>query len=207
MGLIIEAGLAKIYNPYAHLDRPIKVASDKLADVFGDIDTALDKGKSLKKAVKGNAIGEILQKHIETARMEGFMHGAAVAKTKVPTLYSRTVRRAAEKRSGKVNAWMDDTTRKRLKLTPDSDYVLSPDRALHVARFETGRAYFKGMRDAYKGTSTKYRKKWITGEGDSCDDCLLNEDEGRIDIEAEFDSGHWGPPAHLNCPCWLAVTG
>ena len=101
---------------------------------------------------------------------------------------------------------MNRTTRRMLKRTPDSEHVLSSDRGLSAARYELGRAYFKGVGDAYEG-NRDFQKKWMTSDGgDVCPDCLLAEDEGRIAISAEYDNGFMFPPGHLNCGCWIVIT-
>ena len=45
---------------------------------------------------------------------------------------------------------------------------------------------------------------WRTmGDGDVCDDCLSNEDEGEVEIGSAFPTGDTEPPAHPNCRCYL----
>lgn len=197
---------ANVFNPYLNLKGHIKTASKSLSAVLSEIDSRLDQGKGRKSAVNhvDGDIRSVMQKHLATARMEGFQHAAKISKVSMPVLYGKQIGDAASKRAGRVNDWMLDTTRRTLKRTPDSQYILSPERALNVAQFETGRAYFRGVRDGLKKSG--YRKGWITGEGDSCPNCLLAEDEGLIPVAAVFDSGDWGPPAHLNCPCWLRLS-
>ena len=51
----------------------------------------------------------------------------------MPALYGRRIMDTTKVRAGKVNDWMNRTTRKTLKRVPDSEYILSADRGLVVA--------------------------------------------------------------------------
>ena len=202
---ISAAGL--IYNPYLALDGQISATANDLTDVFGEIDSALDKGVGIKKAVMGDRVSAALRSRLAAARVQGFQHAAKYAKSRMPSLYGRTASDFAKKRAAKVNDWMNGTTRRTLKRAPDSEFVLSGDRAVAAARYENARAYFKGVKDAYAGgvKPERFRKKW-NAAADACDDCLLAEDSGRIGIFDYFDNMMQFPPGHLSCGCWLVVT-
>lgn len=122
----------------------------------------------------------------------------------MPVLYGRKVMAAAENRSDKVNQWMKATTKNVLHNSPDSEHVLSKDRALNAARYEAARAYFKGVQDGFQGTG--WKKSWITSQGESCDECLANEDDGPIDVDDIFQSGDSYPLAHLSCGCFVSLS-
>ncbi len=198
---IEAAGL--VYNPYLHLDNQIRSASKGLTEVFSDIDTALDKGRSVRHAVNGDRISAVMRKTLAQARLEGFQAAAKHAKVQMPVLYGQRILNTTRVRAAKINDLMNRTTRKTLRRVPDSNYILSAERGLTVARFELSRMYFKGVGDAYRGTD--FRKKWNANE-DACPECLMTEDEGRIDVSDSFDNGYVFPPGHLSCGCWLVIT-
>jgi hypothetical protein len=202
--MFIEAG-ALVYNPYLTLDSQIAATSKDLTGVFDEIDFALDKGRKIRTAVDGERIQKIMRRHLSGARLTGFQDAAKHARVRMPVLYGHKLSDQAQRRAAFINSKMNRTTRRTLKSVPESDFVLSKDRALSAARYENARQYFLGVRDAYKGQD--FRKKWITSGADGvCDECALAEDEGKINIDAEFDNGFVFPPGHNNCSCWIAVT-
>lgn len=198
----IEAG-GLIYNPYLNLDHQIKSASKGLTEVFSDIDSALDKGRTIRHAVNSDRISAVMRKNLAYARLEGFQAASKHAKTPMPVLYGKRIMDTTRVRAAQINDMMNRTTRKTLRRVPDSEYVLSAERGLTVARFELGRMFFRGVGDAYRGK--EFRKKWNANE-DACVLCLEAEDEGRIDVSAQFDNGFTFPPGHLVCGCWISIT-
>lgn len=200
--MYIEAG-GLIYNPYLELDNQIKSASTGLTEVFSDIDFALDKGRSIRHAVNTDRISAVMRQQLAHARFAGFVTAAKHSKVPTPPLYGRRIQNTTRVRASKINDWMNRTTRRTLRRVPDSEYVLSGERGLTVARFELGRMYFRGVADAYRDTD--FRKKWNANE-DACELCLAAEDEGRINVSAVFDNGVGFPPGHLVCGCWIVIT-
>lgn len=198
----IEAG-GLVYNPHLQLDNQIKSASGKLTEIFSDIDSALEKGRTIRHAVNSDRIGSVLQKTLATARLEGFQTAAKHAKTPMPAMYGRRIMDTTRLRASKINDLMNRTTRRTLRRTPDSEYILSADRGLVVARFEISRMFFKGVGDAYRGKN--FLKKWSADE-DACVECLLTEDEGRVNVSTVYDNGYTFPPGHLSCGCWIVIT-
>lgn len=73
-------------------------------------------------------------------------------------------------------------------------------RALNIARTETAYARARGSHEAAKGAGMKY-KEWIPDETACEEICLPNAEQGRIDIDDDFDSGDEIPPGHPNCRC------
>lgn len=83
------------------------------------------------------------------------------------------------------------------------------DRALTIARTEIIRANNQGHLSAFRASGVVDQKEWSTAEdGDVCDDCEGNEDDGAIGLDDVFSSGDDAAPAHPNCRCVIvAVTG
>lgn len=202
--LALVASGKHVFNPHAVVSAHIKAAGNKITSHFSEIDSALDDGSSISAAVNGKKIQATMNQLIASARLAGFQHGAQVTKSRMPATYGKTIYSAAQRRSKKVNEWMNGTTKKTLRHNVDSEYVLSGDRAMAAARYEASIAYNDGLRDALVGSGRK--KEWITGAGESCEDCLANEDQGPIDVDEVFDSGDDYPAAHLNCSCFIAVS-
>jgi len=44
-------------------------------------------------------------------------------------------------------------------------------------------------------------KEWLTSVQDICEICKGNEEQGRISIDVQFQSGHTRPTAHPRCRC------
>lgn len=80
-------------------------------------------------------------------------------------------------------------------------------RAEAIAATEISTAYHHGMRDAallvHRGGNGPVEKSW-DAQPDACPTCEANSQDGWIDAEAPFDSGHFEPPAHPNCRCSLS---
>lgn len=207
----ILAANPNVLNPYFQMQHQLSASAKAVSGYFEEIDSALDKGASVKNAVRNPSGGGlqddrlegIFRRIITQSRLAGFSHGAQLSKKAMPALYGRDVAARADLRAGKVNAWIKGTTKKQLIKVPDSDFVLGKDRAIRSIQFEAGRGYFKGLKDALRGS--KSRKNWITGAGDSCDDCQANEDQGPVRVEDSFESGDDYPPGHLSCGCYIMI--
>lgn len=80
---------------------------------------------------------------------------------------------------------------------------MSDYRAERIARTETANAYETANFESYKEVGVR-KKSWHRGGGElECEICDGNEDEGAIDIDTPFSSGHMHPPGHPNCDCDL----
>lgn len=78
------------------------------------------------------------------------------------------------------------------------------DRALMVARTEIIRANNNGHMAAFAASGVVTQKEWSTAEdGDTCEVCQGNADQGPIGLNDDFDSGDSEPPGHPNCRCTL----
>lgn len=190
-----------IFNPYTAVEAQINAAAKSLSVYFGEIDSSLDDGVSVKKALKRGSIESNMRRLLSSSRLIGFQHAAAVTRARMPALYGRDIASSAEKRASKVDRWMHRTTKRVLKSSPDSEHILSSERALSAVQFEAAREYFKGLRDGFQGSGAK--KGWVTGS-DPCDDCQENEDAEFISMDDDFPSGDSFPPGHLHC--FLADT-
>jgi hypothetical protein len=202
-GLLRAAAGDLVLNPFLLLSGQISSASHALAIYFDGIDSSLDDGSSLAKAVTGDDISRVMKRMIHSSRLTGFQHAAQHTKRPMPALYGRKIQQAAARRADKVNSLMVGSTKSWLESTPDSDYVLGSDRALRAARFEASRAYYRGVMDAMGGSG--FQKAWNTTSEEPCDFCNENEDQGYIDVDEPFSSGDFYPLAHLNCQCYLTA--
>ena len=208
----VQAAGPMVLNPYAQMNAQIDSSSKRIAAFLSEIDSAVDRGVSIHNAVRNpsggrlqdDRIEDIMNSVIRQSRMAGFIHGSRIGGKQFPATYGRDAADRARVRASKVNAWMKDTTKKHLTVSPDSDYVLSGDRALAATRYEAGRSYFQGLKDALRGT--KHSKKWITSAAESCEECQDNEDAGLVDVDDDFESGDAYPPIHLHCSCWIVVS-
>lgn len=193
-----------VLNPFAAMEGQIHSSASHIDSYFSDIDSALDNGSEVKEAVAKGVIRPVMRRLISSSRTLGFQHAAAISKKRMPILYGREVSDIADRRAKRVDKMMRKTTRRRLKNTPDSDYILGKSRALAASQYEASRSYFRGVKDALSGSGLG--KRWITTAMESCEDCLANEDEGTIGVDEQFQSGDLYPAAHLNCPCSVEVV-
>jgi len=77
-------------------------------------------------------------------------------------------------------------------------------RALRIARTEVISGYAQGSLEGYRQTGIVKQKQWLTAGDDRVEgECLLNEADGPIALEATFTSGVDAPPVHCNCRCTL----
>lgn len=80
-------------------------------------------------------------------------------------------------------------------------------RAATIATTEIATAYHHGMRDVallvHRGGNGPVEKSWDI-QPDACELCQGNAEQGWIDAEAPFTSGHFEPPGHPSCRCSLA---
>lgn len=192
-----------VFNANTALAVPIRSAANLVGSYFDEIDSGIEDGDAVAEVVRGKRIKAAMHRVISQARTQGFLTAAKHSKAKMPALYGRKVLNAADKRSGQVNKWMKRTTRRVLKNTPDSEYVLSKQRAIASARYEAARSYFRGVRDGFQGSS--WEKSWITSSDDPCPNCEDNEDAGFIDVDDVFPSGDDYPALHLGCGCSIGV--
>jgi|SRR5581483_3118102 len=199
----LEAGNPLILSPHSSMASQIKAAAGGLSSYFDEIDSSLDKGKGIKQSIVKDKVAPIMRRLVVSSRMLGYSHAAKVSKKSMPALYGKDVRAGAEKRGAKVDKLMRRTTKRTLKNVPDSEYILSASRALAAAEYEASRAYFRGVRDALAGSGMG--KSWVTASGESCEDCLGNEDEDVIGVDEMFSSGHFYPAAHLHCACFIQL--
>ena len=96
------------------------------------------------------------------------------------------------------------TTKRRYRSKPDSDFTFSEGRALAAAKYEASRAYYRGVRDGFEGSSD-FEKAWITSSENPCEECMDAEDQGYIDTGDDFVNGYGWPAAHLNCQCLITT--
>ena len=91
-----------------------------------------------------------------------------------------------------------------------SDFIVeltdevTPANAERIARTEVVRGYAEGSLEAYRQSGVVIGKTWLTAGDDRVEeDCLMNEDDGAIPLNASFSSGNSAPPEHPNCRCVL----
>jgi hypothetical protein len=81
-------------------------------------------------------------------------------------------------------------------------HAFSASRAETIARTELADAHVSGNLDAWNETGIVTGKQSILGSEHDLDDmCNDNAEEGPIPLDADFPSGHQGPPYHPNCVC------
>lgn len=86
--------------------------------------------------------------------------------------------------------------------------VYSDYRAFMIATTEVTRAYTEGNLDAWRISGVVSGKQWFTAEDDIVCDICGPLDGSTIGLEEEGYKGYLdemvgGPPAHVNCRCWL----
>lgn len=83
--------------------------------------------------------------------------------------------------------------------------AFSAERAGLIAQTEIAMANADGKLSGWKAaadTGLTLMKGWQTSnDGDCCDECQANEDQGLIPVDDDFDSGDAAEPAHPNCHC------
>ena len=73
-------------------------------------------------------------------------------------------------------------------------------RALVISRTESAIAHNEGQMSAAQNAGVQF-KEWLVSDSEVCDECLENQDAGRIPVEDSFPSGDDNPPLHPNCRC------
>ena len=46
-------------------------------------------------------------------------------------------------------------------------------------------------------------KEWVAAGDNSCNDCIINQQAGKIPINDNFPSGIFSYPAHPDCECYI----
>lgn len=81
-------------------------------------------------------------------------------------------------------------------------FAFSEARSMTIARTELAFAHVEGNLTAWSDSGVVEQKQSILGsEHDMDDECNDNADAGPIPLDADFPSGHQGPPYHPNCVC------
>jgi len=86
---------------------------------------------------------------------------------------------------------------------------LHKNRAARIARTELSNGYNFGHLDSLHQAADQGwlpgvpEKNWLAGGADPCEDCLENEAEGYVYLEATFPTGDQHPTAHPHCECSL----
>lgn len=87
--------------------------------------------------------------------------------------------------------------------------AFSEERAQLIAETEIGLANSGGALDGYlvarDDAGVDVRKEWLTAEDDLVDEdiCQANAEQGPIDLDEAFQSGHMSPLGHPRCRCAL----
>ena len=85
--------------------------------------------------------------------------------------------------------------------------AFSPARAELIANTEVADANSAGVLEGFKLAAEHgigLMKTWeINSDGDCCEDCQANADQGPIPLDETFQSGDDAPTAHPNCQCVL----
>jgi hypothetical protein len=90
---------------------------------------------------------------------------------------------------------------------PKTDTSKQRGDRIGVNETKTARSFglTKGLERLSRTKKKNIYKAWVTN-GDGCDACTANEDEGPIPIEDTFQSGDYAPTAHPGCDCDLEFT-
>ena len=79
--------------------------------------------------------------------------------------------------------------------------IFGKKRAETVARTETSTLENDLSINSYNEIGVK-KKGWVTAkDGNVCDECLKNENQGFIGLNEKFSNGLIAPPSHPNCRC------
>jgi hypothetical protein len=86
----------------------------------------------------------------------------------------------------------------------EGSYAFSEARAEMIARTELAAAMTQGNVEAWRNSGQVTHKRSLLGQNENHgDDDIANAEEGWIEFEEEFQSGHFAPPYHPNCCCAL----
>lgn len=194
-----------LFAPGLALRVPMAVAKHDIDSYFDGADSILDTpGRGIADAVgSADPIGQAIAKLVRSSMLSGYQAGANLVGKSVPGSFAKLATQFAAKRGARVQRMMRRTTKRTLKSSPNSDYILSADRAERAVSYEARVHYFKGLLQALSGEG--YLKFWLTTGADPCALCLDNEDDGGIDMDDIFSSGDAAPLAHLSCLCILGV--
>jgi len=89
------------------------------------------------------------------------------------------------------------------------DAGFSEDRAQNIAEYEVGTANSAGALEGYRAARDVgvpiVGKRWLTVGDEHVDNdiCKMNEEQGTIPVDQEFQSGHMHPLGHPRCRCVL----
>lgn len=77
----------------------------------------------------------------------------------------------------------------------------SPRRSKMIANNEVAEAYANGNFIMYQRANVNYKRWWTTNDAKVSQGCQDNQDQGIINMQEPFKSGHMVPPRHPNCRC------
>lgn len=101
--------------------------------------------------------------------------------------------------SNEVKNW----TLKSLGLEAASKKILGKKRAKNIADYETYLSFYNSSSTAWK-RNREVRKEWVLADEHITEDiCDENADDGAIETDALFSSGHANPAVHIGCYCKL----
>lgn len=193
-----------LFMPLVSLRKEISQASDDIEKSFDDMYDEFEHSASPHKATKKGRSGltVAMQGLIGAALLKGYSEGVKRTGHK-DAKFERSIKQLGSAQGTKAAGQMLGTTKDWLKANGSDGYTLSRDRAERAVRYKASEAYFNGLGRAFP--PHEWEKAWNTTSDAPCEDCLENEDEEWIPMEATFQSGHYGPLAHLNCLCFMST--
>ncbi len=100
-------------------------------------------------------------------------------------------------------AFSEDTPLTKLTQQIREAGAFSAARAKMIAVTEITKAQSMGQLGVWKSMGTVKTVRWIAGGPDPCEECLLNQASGPVEIGKAFPSGDVTPGAHPLCRCSL----
>lgn len=199
------AGGVAFFNARQQMKPNIDRAHRGIYSHLQAVDSRLQDGVALSKAVNGLKIKSSMDVLISASRLKGFQQASTISGAMMPVDYGKEIAAAAADRATEVDKMMARTTKRRLNNDLDNEYVLSAERSLAASAYESAKGYYQGVSDALAGYGdVGLLKQWFTTSDNPCPECEDAEDDGPIDVDDTFSNGLDYPLAHLNCQCFVS---
>lgn len=208
--LIKNSDLSKINDDL--IDKALELPVKRLDLFVNEVnDTLMEVGfKSIDKTFNLHSVSDAVAYEKAVAKAEAFVkdrsaeligkrlvNGKFIDNPNSKMVISETTRASIKEKI--AQAIEDGLSNENFAIQLSEDFNFSEARALTIARTETSQAFSQiKVKSAIVLGDTE--KLWMTsGNGDSCDKCVMNEKQGPIDINKNFADGSFCPPAHPNC--------
>lgn len=168
-----------VVSRYERMVDKVTAGADEIADVAEDV-----YGKHIGKTKALDAIESDIRKTLSTAYESTGTELGTTARSRFDSYIAQRMK----------------YVKNSFKLLDNPKTDKSDERAQFIGLTETRDAQAFGTTLGWAHSGKSVQKQWETN-GDCCDACSDNEDDGPIDVDELFSSGDYAPGAHPGCDC------